>query len=281
MTEQPGAFGRESPPALTYEGYLGLGDLLSLQRPLSSPPDRDEMLFIVVHQVHELWFKLILWELDHAREAMGALNARLATKHVRRVTEIQRTILDALRVLETMASSDFLRFRDRLGPASGLQSVQFREIEVLCGVAPSHRGTSAKGSLEALARLRRRQSEPSLEETFYTLLRRRGFDVPERGNGPEEERRARATAALLPIYQRPEEHPDLFDLAESLISFDEGLALWRLHHVTMAERMIGAKVGTGGTAGVGYLKTTLWARAFPDLWALRTELAPGYGGGGK
>ncbi|MBI3722372.1 tryptophan 2,3-dioxygenase [bacterium] len=267
-----GGFGRE--PLLTYEGYLKIGELLSLQQSLSKPPDRDELLFIIVHQVHELWFKLILWELDHAVESMQGGQPRRATHHVRRVAEIQRSILEAIHILETMSSADFLRFRDHLNPASGFQSAQFREIELLAGhkresVLKDHEG-------EARKRLERRLAEPTLEEAFYDLLRKRGIAVPRAADGlPEDERRRRAVAALLPIYKRSDEHAEIFDLAEALVAMDEQLLLWRLHHVTMVERMIGSKVGTGGSSGVPYLASTTKHRAFPDLWALRTELTPG------
>jgi tryptophan 2,3-dioxygenase len=265
-----GGFGRE--PKLTYEGYLKIPELLSLQQRKSTPPDRDEFLFIIVHQVHELWFKLILWELDGAIAAMDKDVPRRATQHVKRVVEIQRSILDAIHVLETMSSSDFLRFRDHLAPASGFQSGQFRELEFLAGhkraaVLADHEG-------EARARLERRLAQPSLEDAFYAFLRRSGIAVPER-SVPEDDRARRAIAALLPIYQRPDEHAPLFDLAEALVSMDEQLLLWRLHHVTMVERMIGGKTGTGGSTGVPYLASTARHRAFPDLWAVRTALTPG------
>ncbi len=261
-------------PKLTYDGYLEIGKLLSLQKPQSSPPDRDELLFIVVHQVHELWFKVILHELDQAREAMDKDLARRATHHVERVVEIQRATLDAIHILETMSSSDFLRFRDHLNPASGFQSAQFRELELMCG----HKRASVLDDHgpEARKRLERRLAEPSLEDAFYSLLRRSGFEALTRGSHPEPERTRRTVAALLPIYQKPDEHALFFDLAEALMSLDEQLSLWRLHHVTMVERMIGNKPGTGGSAGVSYLLSTTKQRAFPDLWALRTELTPGY-----
>jgi tryptophan 2,3-dioxygenase len=267
-----GGFGVE--PKLTYEGYLEVKKLLSLQNPQSKPADRDELLFIVVHQVHELWFKLILHELDGARDAMAKDLARRATGHIRRVVEIQRATLDAIHILETMSSSDFLRFRDHLNPASGFQSGQFRELEFILGhkrpnVLDDHQG-------EARARLERRMKEPSLEDAFYALLAKHGFQVPARGSMPDTERTKAAVLALLPIYRKPDEHPALFDLAEALVSLDEQLLLWRLHHVTMVERMIGNKPGTGGSTGVSYLMATTKGRAFPDLWALRTELTPGY-----
>jgi tryptophan 2,3-dioxygenase len=265
-----GGFGVE--PKLTYEGYLEIAKLLSLQHPRSQPADRDELLFIVVHQVHELWFKLILHEIDQAKEALASDLVRRATHHVRRVVEIQRSTLEAIHILETMSSSDFLRFRDHLNPASGFQSAQFRELEFVVGlkreaVLGDHVGAARE-------RLERRLEEPSLEDSFYALLRRSGFAVPERGSLPEAERQRRAIEALLPIYRRPDEHAGLFDLAEALVTLDEQLSLWRLHHVTMVERMIGNKPGTGGSTGVAYLLTTTKNRAFPDLWALRTELTP-------
>lgn len=264
-------FGQEA--KLTYEGYLQVPQLLQLQHPQSSPPDRDELLFIIVHQVHELWFKQILWELDHAVAALVANQPRRAKHHVKRVVTIQRSTLEAIHILETMSSSDFLRFRDRLNPASGFQSGQFRELEFLCGHKRSSVLSDHVG--EARARLEKRLAEPSLEDAFYALLRQRGFALPERKPGQDEKARSdRAVAALLPIYRRPDEHAEEFDLAENLVAMDEQLLLWRLHHVTMVERMIGAKMGTGGSSGVPYLQATTRHRAFPDLWALRTQLEP-------
>jgi tryptophan 2,3-dioxygenase len=248
---------------LTYGQYLKVPELLSLQQGLASPPHHDEPLFIVIHQVYELWFKLILHEMDTAIVHLRDDKVVEATRLLRRVVEVQRLLVQQVRILETMRPQDFLGFRYHLNPASGFQSVQFRELEFMLGLKDADVLDRLSCEPEEKARLQQRLQAPSLADAFDDLLRRRGL------GGPDEDWRLQA---VVRVYEEAEAHAELNALAEVLIEIDECLALWRAHHIQMVERMIGAKRGTGGSAGVGYLATTLAKRAFPDLWAARTHM---------
>jgi tryptophan 2,3-dioxygenase len=260
---------------LTYGRYLRVPELLGLQNALSSPAHHDEALFIIIHQVYELWFKLTLHEIDSAVALLAEERVAEATRLLRRVVEIQNLLVHQVRILETMRPQDFLGFRYHLNPASGFQSVQFREIEFLLGL----KDPAILGSLvcppEDLERLRRRLAAPSLSDAVDALLVRHGFRrEPEPapaadGRSQPEDWRLKA---LVWIYEHPEANAELSGLCEVLVDVDEQLALWRAHHVQMVERMIGAKRGTGGSDGVGYLRSTLPKRAFPDLWRVRTHI---------
>jgi tryptophan 2,3-dioxygenase len=253
-----------SDATLTYGEYLKVPELLTLQTCLSSPPHHDEPLFIIIHQVYELWFKLILHEIDSAISALGAGNVHEGTRLLRRVVEIQRLLIGQIRILETMRPQDFLGFRYHLNPASGFQSVQFREIEAVLGLKDPSIVSRLVASPGEMARLEARLAGPTLPDTLDTLLAAKGLRQAD-----EPEWRLKA---LVAIYENPERHLDLNALCEVLVEIDECLSLWRAHHVQMVERMIGAKRGTGGSEGVGYLRTTLPRRAFPDLWAVRTRI---------
>lgn len=248
---------------LTYGKYLKVPELLSLQKGLSDPAHHDEPLFIIIHQVYELWFKLILHEVDEAVAQMRADRPVEATRLLRRVVEVQRLLVQQVRILETMRPQDFLGFRYHLNPASGFQSVQFRELEFVLGMKDREVLQRIECGPEERARLEARLADPSLPDEFDALLRRRGL------GGEGQEWRLRA---LVAVYEDAERHAELNALAEVLIEIDECLALWRAHHVQMVERMIGARRGTGGSSGVGYLASTLSKRAFPDLWAARTHI---------
>ncbi len=251
---------------LTYEGYLKVPELLRLQVPQSDPAEHDELQFIVVHQTYELWFRLILHTLDAVAAALDRDDPREATRLTRRVVEIQRVLVAQLRVIETMLPGDFLRFRDRLQPASGFQSAQFREIEAIVGQRDPTLLRFFPPGTEPRARLDRRLAAPTLGERLYALLARAGHDVA----GSREAR----MQALRKIHVERDRHPDALELMEALIDLDEHLALWRFHHVRMAERVIGMKQGTGGSEGVNYLEQSLRAKgkAFPELWEVRTLL---------
>ena len=258
---------------LTYGKYLKVPELLSLQEGLSSPPHHDEPLFIIIHQVYELWFKLALHEVDSAVAHLAEGRVGEATRLLRRVVEVQHLLISQVRILETMRPQDFLGFRYHLNPASGFQSVQFRELEFLLGLKdPAVCGRLVCDPEEA-RRLQARLAAPSLADAVDALLVRRGFprDAGSRPGGASQPEPWRLQA-LVRIYEEPEAHADLVALCEVLIEVDECLALWRAHHVQMVERMIGAKRGTGGSDGVGYLRSTLPKRAFPDLWRVRTHL---------
>jgi tryptophan 2,3-dioxygenase len=261
---------------LTYATYLRVPELLQLQKTLSTPAHHDEALFIIIHQVYELWFKLILHEVDSAAGEIEEDHVYEGTRLLRRVVEIQRLLIQQVRILETMRPQDFLGFRYHLNPASGFQSIQFREVEFLLGL--KHAGVLDHLVCEPAERqrLEARLAAPSVSDVFDALLVRRGLG-PEgapphaapSGVSREEDWRV---DALVRVYDDPEKYADLLALCEVLIEIDECLSLWRAHHVQMVERMIGSLRGTGGSAGVGYLQSTLPKRAFPDLWRVRTRL---------
>jgi tryptophan 2,3-dioxygenase len=260
---------------LTYGDYLKVPELLELQKVLSSPAHHDEPLFIIIHQVYELWFKLILHEVDSAAAHLRDDRVGEATRLLRRVVEVQRLLVSQVRILETMRPQDFLGFRYRLNPASGFQSVQFRELEFALGLKDPQIHAHLVSTPAETARLKERLAAPSLGDVFDGLLGRRGFpqDPPPQsapgGRAKPEEWRL---AALVRVYEDADAYPDLLALAEVLVEVDECLALWRAHHVQMVERMIGSRRGTGGSEGVAYLQSTLPKRAFPDLWRVRTRI---------
>ncbi|GMU54048.1 MAG: tryptophan 2,3-dioxygenase [Candidatus Xenobia bacterium] len=250
-----------APQELTYSSYLKVPSLLQLQELLSEPPDHDEMLFIIIHQTYELWFKQIIHELEAALKAMQE-GRILETHHfVRRIVRIMHVLVQQIHVLETMATVEFLQFRDRLNPASGFQSVQFREIEFMGGLKSERYLSVFEHHTDSQAALKARLEGPDLWQAFSRLL---GIE-----SGAEKQA---ALDAVVALYQRPEANLPLFLLAESLMDFDEALILWRSHHVMMVERVIGMRPGTGGSAGVGYLESTRSKRCFPLLWEARTYL---------
>jgi tryptophan 2,3-dioxygenase len=221
------------------------------------------MLFIVIHQVYELWFKQLLHELDGATRAMDRDDLLRVAKQFRRIHTIQRLLEQQVDVLETMTPQEFNQFRDNLNPASGFQSVQFRKIEFACGLRRPEVMKHIELDDAARARLERRLAEPSLYDHVKELLRRRGFAVDSSEALLESFRR---------VYTDEAKYYDLHLLLEDLIEFDERLLLWRGRHIRMVERMIGHKMGTGGSAGVDYLARTLDNRIFPELWNVRTFL---------
>ncbi|MEO6913391.1 MAG: tryptophan 2,3-dioxygenase family protein [Candidatus Baltobacteraceae bacterium] len=251
---------------LSYGSYLHVDELLQLQHPLNQPAHHDEMLFIIIHQVYELWFKQILHELDEAMRALGGDDLLRFSRRFKRIDTIQRLIEQQVDVLETMTPLEFNEFRDNLNPASGFQSIQFREIEFLSGLKHTDHLQYIEMTPETRARLERRLSEPSLVDVVKGLLARRGFA----GDSHDE-----LLETYRVIYMHPDRNYDLYMLLEELIEFDERLLLWRGRHVRMVERMIGFKMGTGGSLGVGYLNTTLEKKIFPELWEVRTHLGKG------
>jgi tryptophan 2,3-dioxygenase len=276
-------------PRLTYGGYLKVRELISLQHLLSDPPQHDEMLFIIIHQVYELWFKELLHELDTIIERLNSDQPLAAHRLVRRCIEIERVLVDQIAVLETMMPTDFLAFRDHLMPASGFQSFQFREIECASGLKDARFLKNYDPSSEEHAKIKARLSQPSLSDAYYALLRRRGFNLPEiliEGPSRHDAGNEQSTEAveqqriseLKRVYQDAEKHYELFLLTESLIEYDEMFSMWRLRHVKMVERMIGSKTGTGGSEGAAYLKKTVERTFFPELWELRSYLSKMTGG---
>ena len=264
-------------PRLTYGGYLKVRELISLQHLRSDPPQHDEMLFIIIHQVYELWFKELLHELDTIIERLDSNEPLAAHRLVRRCIEIERVLVDQIAVLETMMPTDFLAFRDHLMPASGFQSFQFREIECASGLKDPRFLRNYDPGTPEHEKLKARLNQPSVADAYYALLSRRGFNVT--GNtyaseaADDKQRERQRIDELLRLYQNVEQHYDLFLLTESLIEYDEMFSMWRLRHVKMVERMIGSKTGTGGSEGAAYLKKTVERTFFPALWELRSYLS--------
>jgi len=243
-----GEEGRE----LSYGAYLKVPELLHLQQGLSQ--EHDELLFIIAHQVYELWFKVVLFELEASRDRIDADDLFFARHHLQRVHVIEKLLVEQIDVLETMSPQDFLAFRSKLAPASGFQSVQFREIEFLSGLKEPKYVARLDATPEEIARLRKRLEEPSVDDAFRALLERRG------------------SPSLLQIFRDRQGHGDLFDLCEALLDHDETFAHWRSRHVLMVERQIGSKTGTGGSSGAQYLRSTLGKRFYPELWEVRSQL---------
>ncbi|UYY57781.1 tryptophan 2,3-dioxygenase [Sphingomonas sp. S2-65] len=250
---------------MTYGRYLALDQLLDAQHPLS---DRhDELLFIIIHQTKELWLKQIIAELLLAKDLVRAGKLIEAYKNLARVSRIQAVMTLSWDVLATMTPSDYTRFREVLGPSSGFQSDQFRAVEVLLGL----RGGGVPGPLSSeYARA------PSLWDDANAALARAGFAVPEaallRDWAQPYQPSDGVQAAWTQVYRDTATHWDLYQLAEKLVDIDDAMATWRHKHVVTVSRVIGMKMGTGGTAGVSYLESTLTKRAFPELWSLRTDL---------
>lgn len=249
---------------LTYGGYLKVPDLLGQQQLRSDPAVHDELLFIVVHQAYELWFKQLIFELESIRDRMIDGDAERARHYLTRVRAIERVIVEHIEVLQTMTPQDFLEFRSLLTPASGFQSVQFREVEFVSGLKDRRYLRELAASPEELARLARRLDEPTVWDGFVALLESNGLPMP------EDDEEVRLGSLLRTARER--ELAPLFALSEALLDHDEGFAEWRYRHVLMVEREIGAKPGTGGSAGVEYLRSTLDKRFFPELWGLRSHL---------
>jgi len=261
----------EPSAALTYSSYLALDEVLAAQRPKTD--EHDELLFIVIHQVYELWFKQLLHELVHLQRRLEAGEGPRALATVRRILTILKTVVAQIDVLETMTPSQFATFRARLDAASGFQSAQFRELEAVLGrrdqgALDAYEPGSAEH--EHIAEAMRRRS---LFDSFLRYLQSAGLDVPlaalERDPTLAVEPSERVQRAILDAYRRDGEAAQV---AERMVDLDEGVQEWRYRHVKMVERTIGDKMGTGGSSGAAYLRTTLFRPMFPDLWAVRSQL---------
>jgi tryptophan 2,3-dioxygenase len=258
---------------LTYISYLRLDELLALQRPRSDGPEHDEMLFIVIHQVYELWFKQVLHELRHLRHAFESGDGTGALATLKRVLTILKTLVAQVDVIETLTPTAFNSFRARLESASGFQSHQFRELEFLLGhkrpelVKHYEAGSKPRAVLEAL------MTEPTVFDAFLYYLSQHGHAVPraalERDLREPIRPSPEVQELLLAVYKR---NDFTAQVCERLVDFDEGLQEWRYRHVKMVERTIGAKPGTGGSAGAAYLRDTLFKPLFADLWEIRSRL---------
>jgi tryptophan 2,3-dioxygenase len=258
---------------VTYTNYLKVDQLLQLQRPRSYGPEHDEMLFIIIHQVYELWFKQVLHELDYLCDRLSHDDRSRVLHTLRRVLTILKTLVSQLDILETMTPLEFISFRDRLESASGFQSYQFRELEFLLGhkrrtiLVHYPEGTDTREKLE------KRYQQPALWDVFLHFLANAGYTIPQSvltrdvtqpiTPSPEVQQ------VLIQVYRQDD---SLIRVCERLVDLDEGFQEWRYRHMKMVERTIGTKEGTGGSPGAKYLATTLFKPLFPDLWAIRTEL---------
>lgn len=249
--------------SLSYNEYLKVRELTELQKRLALPEQHDELLFIIIHQTYELWFKQILHELDATFLYLKEGRLPRASRNVRRVCEIERILVQQFHILETMTPHDFLLFREELKPASGFQSTQFREIEFLSGLKDERMMQFFTGDEFATERLSKRFENETLHEAFFDVLKERGFTIETYEN---------RVSAVVEIIRNIEKYAAEFELEEALIEHDELVSKWRFHHVKMVERTVGMKQGTGGSEGVGYLQKTLSKRIFPEFWEARTRL---------
>ncbi len=260
-------------PPLTYANYLDLEKLLTLQNPRSKPAEHDEMLFIVIHQTYELWFKQLLHEFERVKKGFSEGDLWGAVHSFKRTRTIMKTLVGQLDILETMTPSSFSSFRDRLETASGFQSVQFRELEYLLGYKRPSSMAHVKPDFPGAERLQARVQERTVVDHFYEFLETRGAKIPEalkeRDVSQPNQPSVEVQTELLRLYRSA---PDVSILFELMTDFDEGLQEWRYRHIKLVERTIGAKVGTGGSPGVPFLKESLFHAIFPDLWAIRREM---------
>jgi len=258
----------------SYGGYLGLERLLSAQRPRSS--HHDEMLFIIQHQTSELWMKLMIHELAAAIAHVRGDRLAPCFKILARVKQIQRQLFEQWGVLETLTPSEYAQFRQVLGPASGLQSHQFRAVEFMLGNKLANRIEVHRHSSETAAFLEALLRSPSLYDEFLRHLARRGMPVPaervERDWSLPYERHPGVVRVFKQVYENTERYWAEYDMCEKLVDVEENFLLWRFRHVKTVERIIGHKRGTGGTAGVSFLRKTLDTTLFPELIDVRTEL---------
>lgn len=258
---------------LTYSNYLKIDELLELQKLRSEPEEHDEMLFIIIHQTYELWFKQILHEIEKLRPDLKAGKTWAAVKTMKRILTILKTMVAQIDILETMTPLEFDSFRGFLDEASGFQSVQFRELEIVCGLRSTHILKVHENQPQYVDQMKQRMQEPTLWESFCEFLQAKGYDaqLPERANnnGLLYESSQHNQNVLLDVMQND---PETAMLCELFVDFDEGMQEWRYRHVKMVERTIGNKMGTGGSSGVDYLRGTLHQRIFPDLWEIRSEI---------
>lgn len=257
--------------SITYTNYLKVDELLELQQLKSDPAEHDETLFIIIHQTYELWFKQIIHEFGKLNSELSKGNTWTSVKTMRRILTIMKTLVSQVDILETMTPLEFNSFRKFLGQSSGFQSLQFREIEILCGLRFPLMKEAHADNPEHLEILEERMNEPTIWESFCKYLSQKGYQVKaerknEKGlifNTSEENQKV-----LIEVMKND---PEAALMSELLVDFDEGLQEWRYRHVKMVQRTIGTKKGTGGSEGVAYLQRTLNHHIFPDLWAIRSE----------
>jgi tryptophan 2,3-dioxygenase len=260
-------------PPLTYANYLDLEKLLTLQNPRSTPAEHDEMLFIIIHQTYELWFKQLLHEFEKVKKDFSAGDLFSAIHSFKRARTIMKTLVGQIDILETMTPSSFSSFRDRLETASGFQSIQFRELEFLLGYKRASTFDHVKPDFPGFDRLKARLGESTVIDHFYQFLEKHCAQIPAdlknrdvtKPNEPNE----KVQAEILRLYKTSPEMSILFEL---MTDFDEGLQEWRYRHIKLVERTIGAKHGTGGSPGVPFLMQSLFKPVFHDLWAIRHQM---------
>ncbi|HEX7136942.1 MAG TPA: tryptophan 2,3-dioxygenase family protein [Vicinamibacterales bacterium] len=257
----------------TYSNYLRIDELLSLQQPRSAGPEHDEMLFIIIHQVYELWFKELLHEFDHVIRQLEGDESHRVQHTLKRILTILKVMVAQLDILETMTPLEFLTFRERLDAASGFQSDQFRQMEFLLGVKSAAAIERFAEGSRARTQLERRFAAPTVWDAFLRYLSRETYRVPEanleRDVKAPVEPSPEIQQLLIDVYRGD---PKNAELCERLVDLDEGVQEWRYRHVKMVERTIGSKRGTGGSAGAAYLRETIGRPIFPDLWAIRSQL---------
>ena len=261
---------------VTYGGYLQLDQLLSAQKPLSDPPHHDEMLFIIQHQVSELWLKLVVHELRAAVAYLRRDDVNSCLKVLARVKQVQRQLFEQWAVLETLTPSEYLEFRHVLGPASGFQSLQYRLVEFLLGNKNADMVAVFAHVPAQQAELRAALEAPSLYDEFLMYLARKGHAIPHACLQRDWSQPHRSNPELIEplrrIYEQPEQYWAEYHLSEQLVDVEEGFQLWRFRHMKTVERIIGYKRGTGGSSGVAFLKKALELTFFPELLEVRTVI---------
>jgi tryptophan 2,3-dioxygenase len=259
--------------AVTYGNYLHVDELLSLQQPRSAGPEHDEMLFIVIHQVYELWFKQLLHEFDRVTQLFTADDTHRVQHTLKRILTVLKVMVAQLDILETMTPLEFLSFRERLEAASGFQSDQFRQVEFILGAKSDKAIARFPEGSRARVALERRYGEPTLWDAFLRYLAREGYAIPPshlaRDVAARVEPAPEIQDVLVKVYRGD---PKNAELCERLVDLDEGVQEWRYRHVKMVERTIGTKMGTGGSSGAEYLRNTVGRNLFPDLWEIRAHL---------
>jgi tryptophan 2,3-dioxygenase len=256
--------------ALTYTSYLAVDELLKLQRPLSAGPEHDEMLFIIIHQTYELWFKQMIHEFQEAQRALESGDSHYSLAILGRIRTILKVCVTQIDILETMTPLQFNAFRSYLSSSSGFQSAQFRMVEALLG----RRDEKMAGHLppDIQAQIKVITTKNSVWDSALAYLSKRGHAIPQEVLGRNKSESYAANPAvqtvLLDVHRND---PESAMVCERLVDIDEGLQEWRYRHVKMVERTIGHKIGTGGSSGVGYLSSTLFNPTFPDLWEIRSS----------
>lgn len=267
---------RDLSEKLDYAGYLQLGRLLSAQQLASDPPHHDELLFVIQHQVAELWMKLVIHELKAATAFIRDDRIEQSLKVLARVKQIQRQLFEQWGVLETLTPSEYLQFRHLLGPASGFQSHQYRTVEFLLGNKNAGMIQVFNHDPVRQAELRAVLEAPSLYDEFLRWLARHGHAVPAGCIDRDWSQPHVRCADLMPVFKRiyedPQAHWEAYNIAEKLVDIEESFQLWRFRHMKTVERIIGFRRGTGGSSGVAFLRKALELTFFPELFEVRTEL---------